>query len=147
MLKKIVMSVCIVNLETPVGDLAINLELVVFRNTSSRNDQAGEAAAKTTRRLQAYANYRTGTDYYAYADVTDLGPLPARVEEIAETEIVADLIEGVVTGLYEKALVEGERTGKAFLGPPTYLTAEHLEDVLRQLRADRAQPGGQGPRP
>lgn len=77
-------------------------------------------------------------DYYASADVTDMDTLPLRAEELVDTEVAAGLIEGVVMGLHEKAIIEGERTGKAALGPPTYLTADHLEDVLRQLRAGRA---------
>ncbi|NMO57890.1 hypothetical protein HH310_42850 [Actinoplanes sp. TBRC 11911] len=138
MLKTIVTDVCTVKLQTPLGDLEIRLELVVFRNLSSRANSGSEPAAKTTRRLQAHANYAKGVDYYAYADVTDIYTLPPRAEELVDTDVAAGLVEGVVTGLHEKAILEGERTGNAVLGPPTYLTANHLEDVLRQLRADRA---------
>jgi hypothetical protein len=146
-LKQIVTSVCTVKLQTPLGDLGIHLELVVFRRISSRANSGSESTAKTTRRLQAHANYGKGVDYYAYADVTDIDTLPTLAEELVDTEVAAELVEGVVTGLYEKAILEGERTGRAALGPPTYLTAGHLEDLLRQIRADRIEPGGQGPRP
>jgi hypothetical protein len=135
---QIVTDVCIIKLRTPNGDLEIRLELLVFRNISSRANSRSEEEAKTTRRLQAHANYAKGVDYYAYADVTDMDTLPPRAEELMDTDVAAGLIEGVVMGLHEKAVLEGERTGKAALGPPTYLTAAHLEDVLRQLRADRA---------
>jgi hypothetical protein len=146
-LKQIVTSVCTVKLQTPVGDLGIHLELVVFRHISSRANNGSETTAKTTRRLQAHANHGEGVDYYAYADVTDIDSLPARAEELVETAVAAGLVEDVVTALYEKAVLEGERTGRAVLGPPTYLRADHLEEALRQLRADRAEPEGQRPRP
>jgi len=137
-LRQIVTDLCTVKLQTPRVDLEIRLELVVFRNLSSRANIVSGAEAKTTRRLQAHTNYAEGVAYYAYEDVTDMDTLPLRAEELVDTEVAAGLVEGVVIGLHEKAILEGERTGKAALGPPTYLTADHLEDVLQQLRADRA---------
>jgi hypothetical protein len=88
--------------------------------------------------LQATTNYAEGVDYVASVDVTrDIDSLPVRVEDLVMTELVADLIRDVVEGLLGKARIQGERTGTAYLGPPTYLTAEGLEAVHRQLDTDR----------
>jgi hypothetical protein len=143
-LTTIVSHLCDVYLRTPKGNVEIRIELCVFRDSKRRATGEHGPAGTVKRRLQASADSGGGIRYFASADVTeDADHLPARAEDLVTTDVVADMIRDLIDGLREKAASQGDGIGIAALGPPMYLTAGDLSDILQELDTQRWASGSE----